>query len=106
METPLFRQGSRVNTQTYWLVVQIAAIIAVMYFLFLRPQQKARKEAAAMLAALKKGDEVMTAGGLVGKVRDIKDSRITIESGTATVIVERTRIVRVGEQTSRATPET
>ena len=45
-----------------------------MYFLFIRPQAQARKKAEAMLAALKKGDEVMTAGGIVGKVRDIKES--------------------------------
>ena len=57
-----------------------------------------------MLAQLKKNDEVMTSGGIVGKVRDIKEvdvgsakeTRVTIESGTSTVVVERSRIVRVG----------
>ena len=86
------------------LVVQIAAIIAVMYFLFIMPQNKARKKAADMLAALKKGDEIMTAGGIVGKVRDIKDALITVETGTASVVVDRSRIVRVGSQTSIAGP--
>ncbi len=86
------------------LMLQIAAIVGVMYFLFLRPQTKARKQAEAMLAALKKGDEVMTAGGIIGKVRDIREARITVESGTATVVVERSRIVRVGDQTSTAGP--
>ena len=86
------------------LMLQIAAIVAVMYFLFLRPQTKARNEAAAMLAALKKGDEIMTAGGVVGKVRDIRESMITVESGTSTLIVDRSRIVRVGNKTSNAGP--
>lgn len=86
------------------LVIQIGAIIAVMYFLFIMPQNKARKKAADMLAALKKGDEIMTAGGIVGKVRDVKESLITVETGTATVVVDRGRIVRVGNQTATAGP--
>ena len=84
--------------------IQIVAILAVMYFLFIVPQNKARKKAAAMLAAIQKGNDVMTAGGIVGKVRDIKESLITIESGTAQIVVDRSRIVRVGDQTSTAGP--
>jgi len=86
------------------LVIQIAAIVAVMYFLFIRPQAKARKQAEAMLAGIQKGNEVMTAGGIVGKVRDVKDSLITIESGTAQIVVERSRIVRVGNQSAQLGP--
>ncbi|MGH7592272.1 MAG: preprotein translocase subunit YajC [Gemmatimonadales bacterium] len=86
------------------LLIQIAAIIAVMYFLFIRPQSQARKKAEAMLAALRKGDDIMTAGGIVGKVRDIRESLITVETGTATVVVDRSRIVRVGEQTATPGP--
>ena len=86
------------------LLVQIAAIIGVMYFLFIRPQAQARRKAEAMLAALKKGDEIMTAGGIIGKVRDIKESLITVETGTATVVVDRSRIVRVGGQSAATGP--
>lgn len=82
------------------LVIQIGAIIAVMYFLFIRPQAQARKRTEAMLAGIQKGNDVMTAGGIVGKVRDVKESLITIESGTAQIVVDRSRIVRVGNQTS------
>lgn len=86
------------------LLVQVVAIGAIFYFLILRPQGKARKEHAALLAQLKRNDEVMTAGGIVGKVKEIKDvesngvteSLVTIESGTTQLIVERSRIVRVG----------
>ena len=86
------------------LLLQIAAIIGVMYFLLIRPQAQARRKAEAMLAALKKGDEIMTAGGIVGKVRDIKESLITVETGTATVVVDRSRIIRVGTQTATTGP--
>jgi preprotein translocase subunit YajC len=79
------------------LMLQIAAIGLVFYFLIIRPQGKARKHAAEMLAAIKKGDEITTAGGIVGKVKEVKDQLIVIESGTSQLVVERGRIVRVGD---------
>src|SRR3954463_13084649 len=86
------------------LVLQMAGIGLVFYFLILRPSGQAKKQHAELLSKLKKGDEVMTSGGIIGKVRDIrevehdggKETRVTVESGTATVIVERSRIVRIG----------
>jgi preprotein translocase YajC subunit len=89
------------------LLLQVVAIGGIFYFLILRPQGKARKEHAALLAQLKRNDEVMTAGGIVGKVKEIKDvesngvseSLVTVESGTSQLIVERSRIVRIGGPT-------
>ena len=86
------------------LLLQMAAIGLVFYFLILRPSSQARKKHAQLLSNLKKGDEVMTSGGLIGRVKDIKEvesdgakeSRVTIETGTSTVVVERSRIVRIG----------
>jgi len=82
------------------LLLQFVAIGLVFYFLIIRPQGKARKRAAEILAALKKGDEVTTAGGIVGKVKEIKDQLVVLESGTSQIVVERSRIVRVGDQTT------
>jgi preprotein translocase subunit YajC len=79
------------------LLLQIGLIGAVFYFLILRPQSQARKKHAEMLTALKKGDDIVTAGGLMGKVKSIKDDEVTVESGTSTVVVHRARIVQVGE---------
>ena len=79
------------------LLFQIVAIGLVFYFLVIRPQGQARKKHADMLAALKKGDEIMTAGGLIGRVKDIKEDRVTLESGTSTVVIDRARIVRIGD---------
>jgi preprotein translocase subunit YajC len=79
------------------LLFQIVAIGLVFYFLVIRPQGQARKKHADMLAALKKGDDIMTAGGIIGRVKDIKDDRVTVESGTSTVIIDRARIVRIGD---------
>lgn len=48
-------------------------IFAIMYFLLIRPQQKKMKQHQAMVAALRKGDQVITQGGLIGKVARVKD---------------------------------
>ncbi|HXI20457.1 MAG TPA: preprotein translocase subunit YajC [Gemmatimonadales bacterium] len=80
------------------LLFQIGAIALVFYFLILRPQQQARKKHEALLKELKKGEEIVTMGGIIGKVKDIKDDRITIDSGGTTLVVERGRIVKVGDQ--------
>jgi len=89
--------GSSGSTGLMMLVLQFGAIIAIFYFLLIRPQSQARKRHAQILAQLKKGDDITTAGGIIGRVKDIKDDRITIESGSASFVVERSRIVRVGE---------
>jgi preprotein translocase subunit YajC len=91
------------GTPSWFFLLQIGLMIGIFWFLLIRPQSQARKRHAAILAALKKGDDITTAGGIIGKVKDIKDDRITIESGTATFIVERGRIVRVGESVSPQT---
>ena len=57
----------------------MVAIFVVFYFLLIRPQQKRAKETKAMLEALQKGDEVVTAGGVVGKVSKLTDSYATVE---------------------------
>ena len=57
----------------------MVGIFVVFYFLLIRPQQKRAKEAKAMLAALQKGDEVITAGGVVGKISKLGDQYATLE---------------------------
>lgn len=94
------------------LLLQMVAIGLVFYFLILRPSGQARKRHAQLLTNLKKGDEVMTSGGIVGRVKDIKEVetegvkevRVTVETGTSTVIVERSRIVRIGGATAGGAP--
>ena len=55
------------------------ALIAIMYFLMIRPQMKRQKEHRAMLDKLGKGDEVITNGGIAGTVSDIGESFVTVE---------------------------
>ncbi len=57
----------------------ILLMFVVLYFLMIRPQMKRQKEHKALLAALAKGDEVISAGGLLGKVTKVSDSYVTVE---------------------------
>lgn len=65
----------------------LVLMFVVMYFLMIRPQQKKAKEQKAMMDALAKGDEVLTAGGMLGKVSKVSDIYVTLEVATGTEIV-------------------
>ena len=60
-------------------LMPFVALIAIMYFLLIRPQQKKAKEHRAMLEALKKGDKIVSSGGLHGVITGISDDAITME---------------------------
>ncbi len=60
-----------------WLVV----MIAIFYFMLIRPENKRKKQVKAMLDALKVGDSVTTIGGIIGKVLKVKDDKVCIEIG-------------------------
>lgn len=64
----------------------IGIFFLIMYFLIIRPQSKRNKEHKQLLASLSKGDEVVTSGGLLGKVSDIGDSFISLEVQDGIVI--------------------
>ena len=86
---------------------EVVLIFAIFYFLLFRPQQQQRKKHEQRLHTLKRGDEVVTAGGIVGEVIHIKetvkdgtpqrsmDDRITIRSAESRLVVERGRIAKV-----------
>ncbi|MBW3534951.1 MAG: preprotein translocase subunit YajC [Gemmatimonadetes bacterium] len=77
-------------------IVQMIAIFAIFYFLLIRPQRKQQKLHEAMVEALKKGDDVVTAGGIIGTVVHAEKDRVTIRTGESTrVVVEKGRIARV-----------
>ncbi len=65
----------------------IVLMFVVMYFLMIRPQQKKAKEQRDMMAALTKGDEVVTAGGILGRIVQVKDTYVTLEIAANTEVV-------------------
>jgi preprotein translocase subunit YajC len=72
--------------QTLSTVLYLAVVIGLFYLLFLRPQQKQRKELMEMLAALKPGDRVMTSGGLVGIARKMDEEFVELELAPKVVV--------------------
>jgi preprotein translocase subunit YajC len=96
------------------LGIQVVLILAIFYFMMVRPQQKQRKKHESTLMQLKKGDDIVTAGGIIGRVIHIKETikdgttastlgdAVTIQSGESRLIVERGRIARVGTTNTAA----
>ncbi|MGM0542104.1 MAG: preprotein translocase subunit YajC [Pseudomonadota bacterium] len=77
-------------------IIPLVLLFVVFYFLLIRPQQKKVKEHKALVAALKKGDEVVTYGGLTGKIREIGDNFCDIEIADEVVVkIERQNISRL-----------
>jgi preprotein translocase subunit YajC len=70
------------------------AILAIFYFILIVPQRRQLKEHQNLVSALQKGDQVVTAGGLVGEITGIKDDAVQLRTGTSTVVVEKSRIVK------------
>ena len=89
-------------------IVQLVAIFGIFYFLLIRPQQKQKRQHEEALRNIKRGDQVVTAGGIVGEVIHVRETvtdeagkarpledHITIKSAESRLIVERGRIARI-----------
>lgn len=89
-------------------LIQLAAIFGIFYFLLIRPQQKQKQKHEEALRAIKRGDQIVTAGGIVGEVIHVKEivaaegktarpleDHITIKSAESRLVVERGRIARI-----------
>src|SRR5688572_3056671 len=78
------------------LIIMMGLFFLIFYFMLIRPQSKRAKEHKAMLAALATGDEVVTGGGILGKVIEIGDSYVTLEIASGVnVKVQRQTITQV-----------
>ena len=77
-------------------MLPLVLMFVVLYFVMIRPQMKKQKEHRAMIDALAKGDEVATAGGLLGKVSKLGDVYISVELATGVEVqLQRTAVVQV-----------
>ena len=94
--SPAYAQGAVPSGGDLMTFLPMIAIFVVFYFLLIRPQQKKAKEAKAMLQALQKGDEVVTAGGLLGRIAKLSDQYATIEVAANTeIIVQRQAVAQL-----------
>jgi preprotein translocase subunit YajC len=94
-------------------IFMYGAIFAIFYFILIRPQAQQRRRHDEMVRNLKKGDEIVTTGGLIGEVLFIKEmggdgklagleDRVTIKSGDTRVIIERGRIAKINRPAGAA----
>jgi len=82
-----------------WSFLPIILIFVIFYFLLIRPQQKQRKNHQSLLSNLKVGDNVLTSGGIYGRVTGLKDDKVTVEiSDKVRVKVNRGNIAGVVKQ--------
>jgi preprotein translocase subunit YajC len=92
-------------------IFMYGAIFAIFYFVLIRPQSTQRKKHDEMVRTLKKGDEIVTTGGVVGEVVFIKEKggedktngmedRVTIKTGDTRIVIERGRIARINRPVS------
>jgi preprotein translocase subunit YajC len=94
-------------------LIQVTLILAIFYFFLIRPQSQQRKKHEAALRAIKRGDQIVTFGGIVGEVVHIKEAvvgegatarpmedQVTIKSAESRLIVERGKIARIVGGTS------
>jgi len=91
-----YAQGAPAQTGGLLQFLPLILIFAVFYFLLIRPQMKRAKEHRNLVANLSKGDEVVTNGGVLGKIVDMSDSFITLElAANITIKVQRHAVANV-----------
>jgi preprotein translocase subunit YajC len=96
--SPAYAQatGSAIPGGDLMTFLPMILIFVVFYFLLIRPQQKKQKELRAMLDALQKGDEVVTAGGVVGRISKLTDQFATVEiAPNVEISVQRTAVAQL-----------
>ncbi|WBU53685.1 preprotein translocase subunit YajC [Paracoccus sp. SCSIO 75233] len=99
--TPAYAQAAGGGAGAIAQFIPLILIFVIMYFLILRPQQKRMKEHRTMIEALKRGDQVVTQGGMIGKVTDVKDDEVTVEVAQGVKVrVVRSTIAQVLSKTA------
>lgn len=87
----------------YSFIIMMVALFAIMYFFMIRPQQKKQKQLQEARNAIKVGDKVVTAGGIHGKVKEVKETTFTIEIAEDTkIVIEKSSVFASVEGTQQA----
>jgi len=77
--SPVIAQATQQQGGGLSMIIMMVVLFGLMYFMMIRPQMKRQKEHRALIAALAKGDEVVTNGGLAGRVEEVGDTFVTVE---------------------------
>ncbi len=89
--------GGQGGTEGFFVsLLPIAAMVAILWFLLIRPQQKEQQRHGALVKGLKKGDEVVTVGGLYGRIMSLREEKISLKIADGVKVdVDRSKVVRV-----------
>jgi preprotein translocase subunit YajC len=90
-----FAQAAPSGDPGYIGLLPIVLMFVLLYFLMIRPQMKRAKEAKAMIEALQKGDEVITAGGVLGRITKLSDAYVSLEIAPNTEVAVQKSAVQV-----------
>ena len=94
-------QGAQQSSWSFW--VMMIAIFVIFYFFMIRPQQKKQKELQAQRDALKKGDKVVSAGGIYGIIKEVQETTFLIEIAKDVVIkIDKGSVFVVAEDAQQA----
>ncbi len=89
------------GTSFFIQTIPLVLVFVIFWFLMIRPQQRRMKEHQAQIAAVKKGDRVVTGGGLIGKVIKVGDSEVEVELGpNMRVMAVKSTLTQVGNPTA------
>ena len=88
-------QGAQA-TDPFGFLLPMVVIFAAFYFLLIRPQQKKQKAHTALISALKEGDEILTAGGILGKITGVSDHYVTLKiADNVEIKIQKTTVTSV-----------
>ncbi len=76
-------------------LLQMVGILAIFYFLIIRPKIRQERQHRERIERVKRGDQIATAGGIVGEVVHVKDNRLTVKSGESRLVIQRERVAEV-----------
>jgi preprotein translocase subunit YajC len=97
--------GQNASGGLYVFVIQIAALVAIFYFMLHRPHRQQQQRHRELLASLQRGDRVVTSGGIIGEVVHLKDEEVTIRSAESRLVVQRANIANILNRSVEAKPQ-
>lgn len=95
MITPAYAAEASAGAAIFEVLFPLVMVFAIIYFMIIRPQQRRQKAHAEMINAVKRGDKVVTQGGLVGKVAKVSDDEIEIDVNDTRLTVIKSMLVSV-----------
>jgi len=99
--------GEAASQSPFFQFIPLVLILGVFWFLIIRPQQKKQKEHVSMVDSLRKGDKVITNGGIFGTIVKVGDDRITLEIASKVQIqIERQQVARMDKKIAEGKEDT